>query len=59
MPGMKDVVQALKESNLNGKVKVMIGGPAVTQSYADEIGADGYSPDAASATDKTKELVAS
>jgi len=59
MPGMKDVVQALKESDLNGKVKVMIGGAPVTQDYADEIGADGYSPDAASATDKAKELVAS
>jgi len=59
MLGMKDVVQTLKESDLNGKVKVMIGGAPVTQDYADEIGADGYSPDAASATDKAKELLAS
>jgi len=35
----------------------MIGGAPVTQSYADEIGADGYAPDAASAVDKAKELL--
>jgi len=39
------------------KVKVMIGGAPVTQSYADEIGADGYAPDAASAVDKAAELL--
>ncbi len=47
MPQMASVVKAVKESGL--KVKTMIGGAPVTQSYADEIGADGYSPDAASA----------
>ena len=57
MPGMKDVVQAVKSSDLKGKVKVMIGGAPVTQSYADEIGADGYAPDAASAVDKAKQLL--
>ena len=44
-------------SNLKRKVKVMIGGAPVTQSYADEIEADGYAPDAASAVDKAKELL--
>jgi len=55
--GMEDVVKAVKETSLDGKVKVMIGGAPVTQSYADEIGADGYAPDAASAVDKAKKLL--
>jgi len=53
---MKEIIEALNSSGLKGKVKVMIGGAPVTQSYADEIGADGYTPDAASAVDKAKEL---
>jgi len=57
MPSMKDVIKALEEEGIRNKVKVMIGGAPVTQSYADEIGADGYAPDAASAADKAKELV--
>ena len=57
MPSMKDVVEALKKEGLDGSVKTMIGGAPVTQSYADEIGADGYAPDAASAVDKAKELL--
>jgi len=57
MPGMKDVIEAIKSSDLKGKVKVMIGGAPVTQDYADEIGADGYAPDAASAVDKAKQLI--
>ncbi len=57
MPSMKDVIKALEEEGIRNKVKVMIGGAPVTQNYADEIGADGYAPDAASAADKAKELV--
>lgn len=57
MVGMKNVIKTLKEANLDSKVKVMIGGAPITQSYADEIGADGYAPDAASAVDKAKELL--
>ena len=57
MPGMKDVIEAIKSSDLKDKVKVMIGGAPVTQDYADEIGADGYAPDAASAVDKAKQLI--
>jgi len=57
MPSMKDVVKAVGDSDLKDKVKVMIGGAPVTQSYADEIGADGYAPDAASAVDETKQLL--
>ena len=58
MPAMKEVIDVLNKSELKGKVKVIIGGAPVTQSYADEIGADGYAPDAASAVDKVKELLA-
>jgi len=57
MTGMKDVVQAIRESDLKGKVKVMIGGAPITQSYADEIGADGYAPDASSAAGRAKQLL--
>jgi len=58
MPAMADTIKALKEASVRSKVKVMIGGAPVTQSYADEIGADGYAADAASAVDKAKELLA-
>lgn len=57
MPAMKDTISALESAGLRSNVAVMIGGAPVTQSYADEIGADGYAPDAASAVDKAKELV--
>ena len=54
---MKDTINALKEAGIREKVKVMIGGAPVTQRYADEIGADGYAPDAATAVEKAKELL--
>lgn len=57
MPSMKDTIEALKEAGVRDQVKVMIGGAPVTQNYADEIGADGYAPDAASAVDKALELL--
>ena len=57
MPAMKDTIDALAAAGLHGKAKVMIGGAPVTQNYADEIGADGYAPDAASAVDKAAELL--
>ncbi|MGB9682781.1 MAG: corrinoid protein [bacterium] len=57
MLAMKDTINALKEAGIREKVKVMIGGAPVTQRYADEIGADGYAPDAASAVEKAKELI--
>ena len=56
MPQMAAVIEAVKEAGL--EVKVMIGGAPVTQEYADEIGADGYAPDAASAVDLARSLVA-
>ncbi len=57
MPAMKDTIDALTEHGVRGSVKVMIGGAPVTQAYADEIGADGYAPDAASAVDTAKTLL--
>jgi len=57
MLAMREVIKALKEAGIREKVKVMIGGAPVTQRYADEIGADGYAPDAASAVEKAKELI--
>lgn len=57
MPFMRSTMKALEEAGLKGKVKVLIGGAIVTQRYADEIGADGYAPDAASAVDKAKQLL--
>ena len=56
MPAMKTTIEALRAAGLND-VKVMIGGAPITQKYADEIGADGYAADAASAVDKATELV--
>jgi len=58
MPAMAETIKALKAAGVRDKVKVMIGGAPVTQSYADEITADGYAPDAASAVDMAKELLA-
>ena len=57
MPGMKIIVQKVKEASLPNKVKVMVGGAPLTQEYTDEIGADGYAPDAASATDLATKLL--
>ncbi len=57
MPAMKTTVDAFKAAGVNN-VKIMIGGAPVTQQYADEIGASGYSSDAASAVDLAKKLVA-
>ena len=55
MPQMPAVIKAVSESGLS--VKTMIGGAPVTQAYADEIGADGYAADAASAVDKAVQLI--
>jgi len=55
---MPEVIEALKENGLRDRVKVMIGGAPVTQEYADEIGADGYAPDAASAVKLAERLAA-
>ena len=56
MTNMKEVVDVVKKSDIGGKVKVMIGGAPVTQAFCDELGADGYAADAASAADLAKAL---
>lgn len=58
MPNMKNTIEALKEAGLRDKVKVMIGGAPVTQNYADQIGADGFSEDASRAVAKARSLLA-
>ncbi len=57
MPNMQNTIKALNEAGLRGKVKVMVGGAPVTDAYAQQIGADGYSTDASSAVRKAKELL--
>jgi 5-methyltetrahydrofolate--homocysteine methyltransferase len=58
MVNMPEVIKALEVAGLRDKVKIMIGGAPITQNYSEQIGADGYSPDAASAVDKAKTFVA-
>jgi 5-methyltetrahydrofolate--homocysteine methyltransferase len=57
MSYMRDVVEAVEHARLRSRVRIMIGGAPVTRSYADEIGADGYAPDAASALELIKRLM--
>jgi len=59
MPAMKDTIDALNAAGLHDKAKVMIGGAPVTQAYADQVGADGFAPDASRAVVMAKELMAS
>ena len=58
MPALENTVTALNNAPFRSKVKVMVGGAPINQSFADKIGADAYTPDAASAAKKAKELVA-
>ncbi len=58
MPALKDTVAALNEAPFRSKIKVMVGGAPITQAFADEIGADAYTEDAASCAQRAKELVA-
>ncbi len=56
MDVMEEVVNTFKNAGLRDKVKIMIGGAPITQEYCDKIGADAYTPDAASAADKAVEF---
>lgn len=58
MPAMKTTVEALSAQDFRGSIKIMVGGAPITQAFADEIGADAYTADAASAAQKAKELAA-
>ena len=57
MPAMKDTVKAIIDAGLQSQVKIMVGGAPITQEFADEIGADAYTADAASAAQVAKTLV--
>jgi 5-methyltetrahydrofolate--homocysteine methyltransferase len=57
MVNMRDIIEGLKAADLRDKVKVIVGGAPVTQRWADEIGADGYAPDAASGVEVAKALL--
>ena len=57
MRSMKDTVDAIKQAGVRDSVKIIVGGAPLTQAYADEIGADGYSPDAAQAVKLAKGLM--
>lgn len=58
MPALEATVAALNAAPFRGSIKVMVGGAPITQAFADKIGADAYTPDAASAAKKARELVA-
>lgn len=58
MPALEATVAALNAAPFRNKVKVMVGGAPISQSFADKVGADAYTPDAASAAKRAKELVA-
>jgi 5-methyltetrahydrofolate--homocysteine methyltransferase len=57
MPMMKSTIFAITEAGLRDQVKIIVGGAPVTQSYAEEIGADGYAPDASRAVSLAKQLI--
>ena len=57
MPKMGETINAIEEAGIRDQIKIMIGGAPVTAEYAQEIGADGYASNAASAVDKGKELL--
>ena len=58
MPALEQTVATINQQPWRSKVKVMVGGAPITQEFADKIGADAYTEDAASAAQKAKELVA-
>jgi len=58
MLSMERTIKALVEAGVRESVKVLVGGAPVTQDFADQIGADGYASNAASASDLAKEIIA-
>jgi corrinoid protein of di/trimethylamine methyltransferase len=58
MPSMRTTIEALKQAGIRDQVKVLIGGAPITQKYADEIGADGYSDNAVAAVGVAKKVLA-
>ncbi|MGB2985275.1 MAG: corrinoid protein [Phycisphaerae bacterium] len=57
MPAMRSVVNLVKEQGLDGRIKTIVGGAPVSESFAHEIGADSYGFDAANAVERVKSLI--
>jgi 5-methyltetrahydrofolate--homocysteine methyltransferase len=57
MPSMKTTIDALQQAGIRQQVKVLIGGAPITQHFADQIGADGYGENAASAVTLARKLM--
>ena len=57
MDSLRNTVKAMIDAGCKDQVKIMVGGAPITQAFADEIGADAYTPDAGAAAVKAKELV--
>ena len=57
-PMMRTILGSLQQAGVRDQVKVLVGGAAVSAEFADEVGADGYAPDAGAAVRKAKELLA-
>lgn len=57
MPNMKSIIEAVSVAGMRGSVKIMIGGAPVTETYAEQIGADGYASDASRAVARAKALI--
>jgi len=58
MPMMKESIESIEESGLRDSLKIIVGGAPVNQAFADEVGADGYAPDAGSASKMAKAMYA-
>jgi 5-methyltetrahydrofolate--homocysteine methyltransferase len=57
MPKMGETIKAIQEAGIRDQVKILVGGAPITAAFAEEIGADGYASNAASAVEKGKELI--
>jgi methanogenic corrinoid protein MtbC1 len=57
MPEMRQVIQSLRDNGLRENVKVLVGGVPTSQSFSDEIGADGWGKDALDAVEKAEHLI--
>jgi len=57
MVNMREVISTLENEGLRKSTRIVVGGAPLTQNFAEEIGADGYAPDAASAVDMIKNLL--
>ena len=57
MTGMQTVVETLAQAGMHGPVKVIVGGAAITPAFAEQIGADGFAPDASQAAELARQLV--